>query len=78
MFSISEKTVMDYARLNFLEIEQLPIDVYLGLQRDAYIYNLNQTESGREYLENCWIMEQTEPDRKQLRKYFKNENSVNE
>lgn len=61
---------MDYARLNFLEIEQLPIDVYMGLQRDAYVYSLNQTEKGREYLENCWIMEQTKPDRKQLRKKF--------
>jgi hypothetical protein len=62
---------MDYARLSFFEIEELPIDVYLGLQRDAFIYNLNQTERGREYLENCWIMEQTKPDKAKLRKYFK-------
>lgn len=61
---------MDYARLNFLEIEQLPIDVYLGLRRDAFIYKLNKTESGREYLENCWIMEQTSPDREKLRQRF--------
>ena len=61
---------MDYARLNFLEIEQLPIDVYLGLRRDAFIYKLNKTEKGREYLENCWIMEQTSPDREKLRQRF--------
>lgn len=68
---------MDYAHLNFLEIEELPIDVYLGLQRDAFIYNLNQTEQGREYLENCWIMEQTQPDRVKLRQTFGKEgNSV--
>lgn len=56
-----------------MEIEQLPIDVYMGLQRDAYIYNLNQTKKGREYLENCWIMEQTKPDRAKLRGKFGNQ-----
>jgi len=61
---------MDYARLNFLEIEQLPVDVYLGLRRDAFIYKLNKTEKGREYLENCWIMEQTSPDREKLKQRF--------
>ncbi len=63
---------MDYAHLNFLEIEELPIDIYLGLQRDALIYNLNQTEKGREYLESAWLLEQTQPDRKRLKKYFGN------
>ncbi len=61
---------MDYARLNFFEVEHLPIDIYLGLQRDAYIFNLQQTESGREYLEQCWILSQTEPDRGALREKF--------
>jgi len=27
-----------------------------------------QTEEGREYLENCWRLEQTNPDRESLRK----------
>ncbi len=67
---MSEKMVMDYARLNLFEIDRLPIDVYFGIQRDAYIYNLQQTEAGREYLEQCWIMSQTEPDRKHLREKF--------
>ena len=53
---------MDYARLDFFEVERLPIDIYFGLQRDAYIFNLQQTESGRDYLEQCWILSQTEPD----------------
>ena len=47
---------MDYARLDFFEVERLPIDIYFGLQRDAYIFNLQQTESGRDYLEQCWIL----------------------
>lgn len=29
---------------------------------------MNQTESGREYLDNAWRMEQTKPDRSALRK----------
>ena len=32
---------------------------FLLWRRDAYIYRLNQTESGREYLDNAWRMEQT-------------------
>jgi len=34
---------------------------------DAIIYNYMQSEDGREYLDNCWRMEQTEPNRKALR-----------
>jgi hypothetical protein len=29
---------------------------------------LSKSEKGREYLEKCWVLEQTEPDRKALRK----------
>ncbi|WP_411680421.1 hypothetical protein [Clostridium thailandense] len=36
--------------------------------RDAVIYNYSQTKEGRDYLENCWRMEQVTPDRKALRK----------
>lgn len=31
---------------------------------------LSRTEAGQEYLDNAWRMEQTEPDRKKLRKKF--------
>ena len=55
---------MDYARLDFFEVERLPIDIYFGL------FNLQQTESGRDYLEQCWILSQTEPDRGALREKF--------
>ena len=40
---------------------------FLLWRRDAYIYRLNQTELGREYLDNAWRMEQTAPDRASLR-----------
>lgn len=60
----------DHTGLTFPEIEELPIDEYLLLRRDAYIFMLNQSEEGRKYLERCWILEQKEPDRKILREKF--------
>lgn len=36
--------------------------------RDAFIYKHMQTQEGREYLEKCWCIEQTKPDRESLRK----------
>ena len=32
---------------------------------------MSKTKEGREYLEDCWILSQTMPDRKSLRKKFK-------
>lgn len=69
--------VADYSRLNFIEIEDLPIDVYMLLLRDAFIYKQEQSEEGRKYLANCWRIEQTEPDRKKLRERFGKEGSRN-
>lgn len=43
------------------------IDLYLYFMREANIHRLMQTKEGREYLDNCWRMEQTKPDRKKLR-----------
>ena len=60
----------DYTGFSFIEIEELPIDTYFFLLRDAFIYKHNQSEEGREYLKNCWRLEQTEPDVKKLREKF--------
>ena len=51
-----------------LEVRELDYLQYLIWRRDAFIHKLNQTESGQEYLNNAWRMEQTEPDRAALRK----------
>lgn len=59
--------VAEYTGLNFLEVGALDYIEYLQLRRDAYIYRLNQTEEGQEYLKNAWRMEQTKPDREKLR-----------
>lgn len=64
----SDRLVGEYSGLNFLEIGELDIIRYLKWRRDAFIYQCNQTESGREYLDNAWRMEQTKPDRAALRK----------
>lgn len=58
----------EYTGLNFLQIAELDYLQYLVWLRDAYIYKLNLTEEGREYLDNAWRMEQTKPDRAALRK----------
>lgn len=68
--TIAERLVYKYSGFSFAEIEELPIDTYFLLLRDAYIYEISKTEKGREYLKNCWILEQTEPDRKALREKF--------
>lgn len=54
--------------MSLLEVWDLDLLEYLTYRRDAFIHRLNQTESGREYLDNAWRMEQTKPDRVKLRK----------
>ena len=68
--TIGERLVSQYSGLSFVEIEELRYDVYLLILRDAFVYERSKTEEGREYLENCWILEQTNPDKKRLREKF--------
>ena len=62
--------MIEYTGLNLYEIQEFDLDVYLFYMREAFIYNNNQTKEGREYLENCWRMEQTKPERKKLRQKY--------
>ena len=62
-----EKLVIDYLNITIFDVQEMPIDLYLYFMRDANIHKLMQTKEGREYLDNCWRMEQTKPDRKKLR-----------
>lgn len=64
------KVVSDYTRLNFSDILNLEIFVFWEYLHDAFVWNCSRTKSGREYLENAWYYQQTEPDRKALRKKF--------
>lgn len=60
----------EYTGLTMLEVEALDLVEFLCYKRDARIYNLMQTEEGREYLENAWTIKQTTPDRKRLREKY--------
>lgn len=62
--------VSEYTGLNFYEVWAMNYIVYLTLRRDAFIAWLSRTETGTEYLDNAWRMEQTEPDREALRAKF--------
>ena len=48
----------------------MDIVAYLLYRRDAFIYKMSQTESGREYLSNAYRLNLTTPDRKSLRDQF--------
>lgn len=63
----------EYTGLNFFEVAELDYVQYLVWLRDAYISRLEKTEEGRQYLDNAWRMEQTEPDRAALRKKLRKE-----
>lgn len=73
MYYLEEKLVSDYTGFNFMQVEELDVFVYYALLRDAVIHKYMQTEDGQEYLEKCWILEQTEPDRVRLREKFRKE-----
>lgn len=69
--TIEEKVIRDYTGYDFNRIDTLDVFEYWLLLRDAVIYNYSQTDEGQKYLERCWRLEQTEPDRKALREKFK-------
>lgn len=68
--SWGRRLVAEYTGLNFHQVGALDYGTYLLWLRDAYIYMMNQTEAGREYLDDCWRMQQTKPDRRALREKF--------
>ena len=70
--------VSSYTGLSFHEVGALDYVQYLTYRRDAYIYYLDQTEDGREYLENAWRMEQIKPDRKALHEQLRKEQTDGE
>ena len=65
------KLVADYSRLSFDECLELDCYTYRLLFKDAFIYDYKQSEDGRNYLEDCYLLQQTQPDRKALRENFK-------
>ena len=66
----NDKVVADYAGISIFQVQDLDVFTYWQFLCDAVVYNCQQTEEGRDYLEKCWVAQQTEPDRKMLRQYF--------
>lgn len=64
------KMVADYSGLDFKECLELDCYTYKALVRDAFIHKMRQTERGSDYLEDCWLLQQTTPDRGKLRERF--------
>ncbi len=65
------KRMVRYSKLNFLELYNLPLSVFLLIRRDSWIGLMKETENGRELLATIWRLSQTEPDLEAIRK-FKN------
>ena len=63
-----------YAGISLLAVRELDYIQYLIWRRDAFIHWLSQSETGQEYLDDAWRLEQTKPDRQKLRaKYGRKE-----
>ena len=62
--------VSAYTGLSFNEIQELSYYDYLVFRRDAFIHTLNQSDRGRQYLNEAWIFGQTEQDRSTMRALF--------
>lgn len=60
----------DYTGFNFAQIYELNVFEYQAALHDAVIFECMKTEQGQEYLERCWILEQTKPDKAKLREKF--------
>lgn len=69
--TIEEKIVSDYTRYDFDRVNELEVFEYWLFLRDAIIHKYMQSEEGIKYLENCWRIEQTEPNRESLREKMK-------
>lgn len=65
--------VSNYTGYNFGECMELDFYTFAVLLKDAFIYQKRQTEEGQEYLEDCYLFNQTEPDVKKLREAFNND-----
>lgn len=69
--TIELKSVSDYTGYNFDECLELDCYTFKILVKDSLIDKMSKTKEGQEYLEKCWLIRQTEPDKKALRQKFK-------
>ena len=64
------RRVMQYGNLSYEQALDLPTDVFLLMAKNHYVDELQQTETGREYLEKCKRLRITEIDEQALRSRY--------
>ena len=63
MRSAELKRMSDYCGLTFLELEELPLSLYLMVRRDSWISSMLKTEESREVLKAITRLERKDADR---------------
>ena len=61
------RRVIHYSGLNYLQVMQLPADLFLLMAKNDFVDELNQSEEGREYLAKCKRLATTDIDIKGVR-----------
>lgn len=62
--------VQEYTGIDFLRIDNISIFDFWRYLHDAVIWNCNQTEEGRKYLERAYNFQQKKPDIEGLKSLF--------
>lgn len=60
------RAVIQYTNLSLPEVLKLPCDMFMLCHKNYVVDQLIQTESGREYLEDCERLKQTRMDKEGL------------
>lgn len=64
----SIRRVIEYSKMNYQEVLELPADVFLLMVKNHYIDELNKTPEGQQYLQDCLRLQETEPDEQAILK----------
>lgn len=60
------RRVIQYSGLDYERVLELPADVFKLMLKNHIIDELNATEEGRQYLEDCERLQKTSPDEKAI------------
>ena len=67
---MDEHHVALWANIPITQVADLDFLDYMQLRRDAFIFEMQKTEPGEEYLADAWRLEQTGDDRAKARELF--------
>lgn len=63
------KAISNYTGLDFIQVKDLPLSLYLLYKKESFLNTLNQSEEGRELLKTLWRLTQTKADTTAIRKF---------